>query len=363
LKLADFEKAKIVEKERKNTRKMWRFILRKQVAPLRWNLRLWTRFNIAESAVHKMKNNFSVGWPRAIDSIERLPVQELSQSIGLDYNAVKEENDAIVKGWIEAMDNWAGSCYHMPADRTIKTGDQICQRGLEYSTISNGEKDSKAMWKDFFRPILRAYKKSDDFDQALYDEVYEAVYSQVYGKGEFQSFRLEFQFIRTRVRYFEIIPNWEIERVRDEAEEDFKIIVDFRNKLVNELGVEPTGMYSDETLAEMTKKKDELKHILGAWARGSDEVYDAGSERKRNTLRKATSTGYQDASAIYQWHWGMAWDQMEWKEGKPHDMNSANFKWTPTSRVGRKHYWEARRGYRNVAREMKKFNFHLWRRI
>jgi hypothetical protein len=133
--------------------------------------------------------------------------------------------------------------------------------------------------------------------------------------------------------------------------------------MINDHGIAAEGVYSEETLNEMTRKKENLVKVLTLWAAGNDEVYDLGSERKRNTLRDLTKLGRDEATEIYKWHWRMAWSEMEWKEGKPHDLVSANYKWNDKTRLARANYWNARRGYKNVAREMKKFNFHLWRRI
>lgn len=141
----------------------------------------------------------------------------------------------------------------------------------------------------------------------MYDDVYSHVRNIVLAKGGHQAFLLEWKFIKTRVRYFELIPNWEIERVRDEAGDMFPQIVELRNAMVNEHGVPATGLYSEDTLAEMTQKKDDLVAFLHAWINGDDSVYDSGDERKRKTLKKLTAHGYKEATAIYQWHWAMAW--------------------------------------------------------
>lgn len=78
VKVADFEKAKIMSKVRKAHKKEWKHLISTQVSPLRWNLKIWTRFNIAESAVIKMRNNFQAGFPQALAQIERLPIAELT---------------------------------------------------------------------------------------------------------------------------------------------------------------------------------------------------------------------------------------------------------------------------------------------
>lgn len=303
------------------------------------------------------------GWIRATSQIERLPVNALANELGWSYTEKKNEQAQIYAGWVNALKDWAASCYPMPADRTINTGDKICQNGIDYATIKKGESDAKAMWEDFFEPLLEQYKKSENFNQATYDEVRKVVGNTVYEKGEFQSFYLEWKFIRTRVRYFELIPNWEIERVRDDVKEHFVEVEAFRNQLVNELGVSPTGIYSEATLNEMRDRKDKLVLFLNNWVMGKDVVYDHGAERQRNTLRALTAEAEDEATEIYKWHWKMAWRNWEWKEGMPHDLNKDHFKWTPKSRVARAQLFESRKGFKKDAREMKKFNFHLKRRI
>lgn len=59
----------------------------------------------------------------------------------------------------------------------------------------------------------------------------------------------------------------------------------------------------------------------------------------------------------------MSWENFEWKDDMPHDLDKTNFKWTDTSRIARSNFYASRTGYKSVAREMKKFNFHFWRRI
>lgn len=53
------------------------------------------------------------------------------------------------------MNDWIGSCYPAPSDRTINTGDQICQKGIDYKTIKNGEKETRMMWRRFFYKLLK----------------------------------------------------------------------------------------------------------------------------------------------------------------------------------------------------------------
>jgi hypothetical protein len=66
------------------------------------------------------------------------------------------------------------------------------------------------MWEKFFKPLLGAYKHHPDFSQDLYDEVYLSIYDSTHALGGPHSFRCEFIWLRTRVRYFELLPTWEI---------------------------------------------------------------------------------------------------------------------------------------------------------
>lgn len=118
------------------------------------------------------------------------------------------------------------------------------------------------MWLRFLKPLLEAYKDHPDFDQDTYDEAYQVLIDSVYSTGAPHSYRCEFIWILTRVRYFEIIPTWEIERVRDDANEYFDGIVEFRHTLVTEHHVPAEGLYSVETLDEMKAKKHRLVTFL-----------------------------------------------------------------------------------------------------
>jgi hypothetical protein len=51
---------------------VWRYILKNEVAPLRWAMKIWTRYNIAEPAIAKMQEHFIDDWKLSIDSIESL---------------------------------------------------------------------------------------------------------------------------------------------------------------------------------------------------------------------------------------------------------------------------------------------------
>lgn len=118
-----------------------------------------------------MQNNFSAGWLRVNNAINRLPTQSLATELGWDYTEKKNHYEQIHAGWVQAMKDWIGACYPMPSDRTIKTGDKICQKGIDYKTIKNGETDAKDMWKNFYEPLLNQYKKHENFNEQTHHEV------------------------------------------------------------------------------------------------------------------------------------------------------------------------------------------------
>jgi len=52
-KVAAYDKEDLVNAERKNMKAMWSYILKEQIAPIRWSMKMWTRYNIAEPAIIK----------------------------------------------------------------------------------------------------------------------------------------------------------------------------------------------------------------------------------------------------------------------------------------------------------------------
>jgi hypothetical protein len=172
---------------------------------------MWTRYNIAQPTVEKMIGHFKEDWEITDNAIKKLPVTDLANQLG--WTDIQDRFDAAhntVAGWVEKFESWVGSCYPAPTDRTIKTSDQICLYGIDYKTIQEGERAADAMWNDFFRPLIESYKDHPEYNEDLFDEIFAEVFESVWAVGKRHSFRCEFIFIRTRVRYFEIIPTWEI---------------------------------------------------------------------------------------------------------------------------------------------------------
>lgn len=107
------------------------------------------------------------------------------------------------------------------------------------------------MWKKFLLPLLEAYKDHPEFNKETHDEAFEILIDSVYRTGSPHSYRCEFIWVITRVRYFEIIPTWEIERVRDDTNAYFDSILQFRSTLINDHKIKPEGLYSFAKLDEM----------------------------------------------------------------------------------------------------------------
>lgn len=76
------DKVDLIETERDHQEDMWKYILKEQVGPIRWSMKMWTRYNIAESSVKKTMNHFENHWSNAKDALFKLPVDELAESLG-----------------------------------------------------------------------------------------------------------------------------------------------------------------------------------------------------------------------------------------------------------------------------------------
>jgi hypothetical protein len=61
-KTTEWEKARTVRAERQNFHAQWQFILKKMIAPIRWNMKMWTRYNVAQPAIEKMIKHFEDDW-------------------------------------------------------------------------------------------------------------------------------------------------------------------------------------------------------------------------------------------------------------------------------------------------------------
>lgn len=92
----------------------------------------------------------------------------------------------------------------------ITVNDKICKDGITYKQLQAGYRDSVKM-HNFFQKVVEEYKeKSDEPDNDTYEEVKDLFYKRVYKHGKDESFRNEWTLFLSRVRYFEIIPKWEV---------------------------------------------------------------------------------------------------------------------------------------------------------
>lgn len=73
---------------------------------------------------------------------------------------------------------------------------------------------------------------------ALHNLWYTKVADAMVGSGEHHSFRGEWSYLRERVRYFEIIPRWELARIKDDVGRFFEAITAFRQLRIDSHGVE-----------------------------------------------------------------------------------------------------------------------------
>jgi len=370
-KYGEEENMKMIQDERKKQKEMWDYILKEQIAPVRWSMLMWTRFNIAEPAIKKTAERFDSEWEQLLDELDKINAPELAVKLGWDWEVKLSHEQEKKDGWSKAFEDWVAPCYPAPAgNKILSTDSTTCHHGLATRTVLDAVKDSTDMWFEFAVPLLEAYEKSDGADKDLHDAVFHKLKNLIYNTGKAHSFRCEWIWILTRVRIFEIIPAWEITRVADDTNANWNSIVEFRNAMLD-YGVEKKGLYSDATFDEMEAKKDRIHDFLQNWAEGDDSVFDKDQEGHRSTLKGLTKELSEEAIAVYNWYFDMAYQEMEWKDGERYDANvSTNYAWgsrNPPSkaRFARDHaVSKSRNGWRlEVWRELVKFNFHFWRRI
>jgi hypothetical protein len=86
----------------------------------------------------------------------------------------------------------------------------------------------------------------------------------------------------------------------------------------------------------MYQHKNEIVEFLGKWASAELEVFDEDGELHRTKLRTWTKELSGKANQVTNWHFMMAFKQFDWKEGHPHDFDSANYNYSnPTARFVR----------------------------
>jgi hypothetical protein len=270
---------------------------------------------------------------------------------------------------LKEIEDWVGTCYpngKAPSNRIVKIADKVCLYGLSYKQIQANERAADAMWEDFFKPMLAEYKEHADFNQETYDSAYKNILESIWAHGPAHSFRCEWIWMRTRVRYFEIVPTWELERIADDTQDEWDALVSFRNTLVNEHGIPAEGIYADDYMNKMEELKNRIIAFMNKYAKADGEIYDTNGELHRLKLKDTLFDRATDAREIYQWHYLMAKKQLKWKEGRPHDLVSANYLWAdPTAKFVREHFMSySREGFMmKIQRELEKLYFHTWRRI
>jgi hypothetical protein len=356
--------AETINNERASQKEIWGFILRKEVAPVRWALKLWTRYNIAEPAIRKVIDHFNEDWEIAIDAVESLEYLRDESDYNTKLAIYKDMKDT----WVEEFEAWIDSCYdeRRPDDDVIETASDVCHDGITWEQLKRGKAQSKAMWYEFFEPLLHDYQSSDGYDVEVHNAAFNDIWDSVMALGEPHSFRCEFIWIITRVRYFEIVPTWELQRIHDDTQDKWEEIKDHRQQLID-FGRDG-DLFSEETLIDMKRRKDNIREFLGKWINAEDEVFDADGELHRNTLRRLTKEHADEAFEIYKWHFQMGLTSIEKKDDEAElDWSSekTNHKWTDQTRLANSIVTShSRLGFRKwVWRELIKLHFHTWRRI
>ena len=100
---------------------------------MRWALKIWTRYNIAEPAVHKMIEHFHDDWTLSQNALATLPIEAISKELGWeDYVERLDKYQKIKEQWVVDFNAWWGSCYneHKPTDDVIKTSSKVCHNGI-----------------------------------------------------------------------------------------------------------------------------------------------------------------------------------------------------------------------------------------
>jgi hypothetical protein len=168
------------------------------------------------------------------------------------------------------------------------------------------------------------------------------------------------------VRYFEIIPTWELQRIHDDTDRYWNNIVNFRKELITTYKVPQTGIYDQATLLQMTDKKDRIRDLLARWAAADDTIYDSDGELHKKYLRQSTLDRSREANEIYYWYFNMAYQQFAWKTNAPRNFDSKNYNYSnQTAKFVRAHATtHSRLDWRKIVwRDMVRLNFHLQRRI
>lgn len=223
----------------------------------------------------------------------------------------------------------------MPQDRTVQISSEICQSNITWTNITTSEREAKKFYETFLNQTLIAYKDSDNFDQDLYDDAKKTFEGCVYISGPTESYRYEFQLIRTRIRYFEIIPQWELARISDDMVDSWQHIVELRSNLTEWERTEgDVDLFTDETFEAHKKNYSDCLHFIRKWSQGKDFNETEDGEEKlpltdghkhRNYVKKNSEICTEAAKLTENWALEMAFNQWRWKANRTHDFNSSNY--------------------------------------
>ena len=298
-------------------------------------MKIWTKYNIAEPAIRKTIQHFKDDWELASTSLESLDLSGYESSE--DYETAKAAHKEIVDSWVDQFETWINSCYgdNRPPEDIIVTSSQTCHHGISFQQLLDGKREAIKLWTDFFEPRLIWYEDNvgkDDTFQAAYDHIWESVMAL----GGPHSFRCEFIWLITRVRYFEIIPTWELARIKKDIATNWDIIVANRQELLDFGNLAEEGIYSQETLNQFEKDKSDTEQFMQDWIDAKDNVWDGDGELHRLQLRALTQKYADLSQKIYQWHFKMGCQAIQKKdENLPINITTKeNYDWTDQTRKG-----------------------------
>lgn len=333
IKTQEQDSADKIEAELKEITSQWNYILKKQVAPVRWSMKMWTRFNIAESQVHLFQRHFETDREVIRMFLNEYVDEALLTEIGWsqkDFDSKKAELfEEPIAHWLVEVGKWIDSCYDdqesrtnvsgKHADRIVKTGDQICRYDDMSKLIYKGSYQAQDMFHEFLNPILDGVK-------ALHEDDYHKQYTLIRkvtietGKSkkhddnlEFHSFLCEWAFMVTRVRYFELIPSWELQRIADDTDAFWGNVLEFRGKLVDHKDRRgDKSLYTQEKVSEFEAKKNAISEFLRIWADPDrvHQLYDKDEDLFRQELRVETQKHIDSATEIYNWHYQMVMGEL-----------------------------------------------------
>lgn len=309
--------------------------------------------------------HFEDDWALSVTALETL---DLSGFEG-DYAADKASFAAIVESWDTQFKQWIDSCYgdNRPEGDIIVTNSPTCHHGITFQQLLDGKRESVKIWTDFFEPRLNWYAEQEGHDASLLEEAKQTIWDSIMALGGPHSFRCEFIWLITRVRYFEIVPTWELARIKKDIQDNWDVIVANRQELLDFGNLQAEGIYSEETLQEFEANKDKTIQFMQDWIDAKDNVWDGDGELHRLKLRSLTQKFADFSQEIYQWHFKMGCQAIEKKDpDAPINLTTKeNYNWTDQTRAGNTIARSTSRNtYRKwVWREMVKLNFHTWRRI